>query len=182
VKGWSSLRQRARQKLNGGHRMGGGLGRASRARAQSDTECEGAQLRAQLSGGGRVSVCGLQKRLGRVGAWQGNVQSWACPRRRARAVRGRRFRQVGPIEQRKRASEWSAGLMSGAHGTAREGARVLRRLAPGSERERKEHTGAGWRRQAGTTYQREASARVGLKWAGLGQLGLKWVFPFSLNF
>jgi hypothetical protein len=35
-----------------------------------------------------VSEGGLQKRLGRVGAWPGNVRSWARPRRRARAVRG----------------------------------------------------------------------------------------------
>jgi hypothetical protein len=95
---------------------------------------------------------------------------------------GRRFRQVGPTEQREWASEWSAGLMSGAHGTAREGARARRRLAPGSERERKEHTGAGWRRQAGTTYQREASAHVGLKWAGLGPAWAEMVFPFFSEF
>jgi hypothetical protein len=98
-----------RQKLNDGHRMGGGLGRASWARAQSETEGEGARLRAQLSGGGRVSVCGLQKRLGRVGAWQGNAQSWARPRRRARAVRG----ETVPT--------------GGAHGTKRVGERMVSR-------------------------------------------------------
>jgi hypothetical protein len=39
------------------------------ARAQSERVGEGARLRAQLSGGGRVSEGGVQKRLGRMGAW-----------------------------------------------------------------------------------------------------------------
>jgi hypothetical protein len=73
----SSPMQRARQELNDDHRMGGRPRRASRACAQSEREGEGVRLRAQLRRGGRVSVGGLQKRLGRVGAWPRNVRSWA---------------------------------------------------------------------------------------------------------
>ena len=46
-------------------------------------------------------------------------------------------------------------------------------VLPGSERERRERAGAGWCRQVGTTCQREAGARVGLRWAEMGLLGLK---------
>jgi hypothetical protein len=55
-------------------------------------------------------------------------------------------------------------------------------VPPGSERERGVCAGAGWRRHAGTTCQKEAGARGGLRWAGLGWLGLKCGFPFSPNF
>jgi hypothetical protein len=45
------------------------------SRAEREREGEGARLQAQLSGGGRVSVGGLQKRLGRMGAWLENTLS-----------------------------------------------------------------------------------------------------------
>jgi hypothetical protein len=45
----------------------------------SDRESAGARLRAQLSGEGRVIVGGVQKRLGRVGAWPENARSWTRP-------------------------------------------------------------------------------------------------------
>jgi hypothetical protein len=111
AKGRSSPRQWARQKLNGGHRTGGRPQRASRTRAQSEREGEGARLRAQLSGGGRVSVCGLQKRFGRVERGR-ETHGRGC-------VHGRERGQAGPKEQTKRASEWAAGLTSGALGIAR---------------------------------------------------------------
>jgi hypothetical protein len=60
-------------------------------RAQSEREGKDVRLRAQLSGGGRMRVCGLQKRLGRVGAWPGNARSWACPRRNDADRRGPPF-------------------------------------------------------------------------------------------
>jgi hypothetical protein len=63
-------------------------GEAPWARAQSEREGESARLSAQLSGEGRVGLGEVQKRLGRMGAWPENAQSWAHPRWRARAVRG----------------------------------------------------------------------------------------------
>jgi hypothetical protein len=100
-------------------------------RAWSEREGEGAQLRVQLSRGGRVSVCGLQKMLGRVG--------------RGRETRGRgrdhggehgrfggQFRQAGLTEQREWVSERAAELTSGARGTEREGSRAQRKLVPTS--------------------------------------------------
>jgi hypothetical protein len=70
------------------------------ARRVREREGEGARLGVQLSGGGRVSVGGLQKRLEHMGAWPGNAWSWVCLRPRARAVQGGQFRQAGPTEQR----------------------------------------------------------------------------------
>jgi hypothetical protein len=138
AKGRSSPRQWARQKLNGGHRTGGRPQRASRTRAQSEREGEGARLRAQLSGGGRVSVCGLQKRLGRVGAWPGNARSWVRPWRRART--------------------------GGAQGTDKAGERMGSRADERGPRdsEIRRACGGNRRRQVGPTGQREGErAHVG---------------------
>jgi hypothetical protein len=97
TKATDTARARRRpQKEHGTMTNGDGPRRASQACAQSETEEEGARLRAQLSGGGRVSVCGLQKRLGRVGAWSGNARLWARPRCRVRAFWGDGSDRRGP--------------------------------------------------------------------------------------
>jgi hypothetical protein len=102
-------------------------------RAQIEREGEGAQLRAQLSGGGRASVGGLQKRLGRVGVWPESARSWARPRWRALVIRGDGSDGGAHGTERERASEWALALMSEAHGSTREGVRVRMSLAPTSQ-------------------------------------------------
>jgi hypothetical protein len=64
-----------------------------------------------------------------MGAWLGNARSWARPWWTERAVRGGRFRQAGPTEQRERVSEWVAELTSEARGTARDGMHARRGLS-----------------------------------------------------
>jgi hypothetical protein len=78
---------RARRRPQNRHETTANDGGASWVHVQSEGEGKDARLGAQLSGGGRVRVGGLQQRLGRVGAWPGNVRSWPRPRKRARAVR-----------------------------------------------------------------------------------------------
>jgi hypothetical protein len=87
---------------------------------------------------GRASECGgVQKRLGHVKAWPENARSWARPRRRAQAIRGRRFRQATPIGQRERtgfcADEWGPRNRESEHVCA-EGTYADRSTSPGSER------------------------------------------------
>jgi hypothetical protein len=106
---------------------------------------------------------------------------------------------------------WFAGkaeLIERSHGAERGSGRVGEMTHRADEtgprgRDRKGHAGEGdWRRHTSPTGQREGEReRVGKetaanrwsppvrrrgraqpRWARLGRLGLKWVFPFSLNF
>jgi hypothetical protein len=123
------------------------------ARMQSERERgRGCLAGAQLRGGGRVSVGGLQKRLGRVGEWLGNVLPWAHPWRRARAVRG-----TVPI--------------GGAHGTERAASeQAVSADAWGPRnKERGGHAREGsWCRELGPIVQRE---RAGTRGRGLATGG-----------
>jgi hypothetical protein len=82
----------------------------------------GAWLGAQLSRGGRVSVGGLQKRLGRVGgvAEKRAVVGASTTESASGFGGGGRFRHAGPTEQRERRANGRSVLTSGAHGTERE--------------------------------------------------------------
>jgi hypothetical protein len=80
-------------------------GGASWARSQSEREGKGARLSAQLSGEGRVSVGGVQKRLG---AWG----------------RGQKTRGRGRVHGRERGRFGGTVLTGGAHGTERDSERT----------------------------------------------------------
>jgi hypothetical protein len=81
AKRWSSPRQQTQHKLDDDHRTNDeSWRRSTSAHAERGCLSKGATER-----GERVSGCGLHKGLGHVGAWTGNVRSWACPRRIADA-------------------------------------------------------------------------------------------------
>jgi hypothetical protein len=146
-------------------------------------------LGAQLSGGGRVSVGGLQKRLRRVGAWSGNERSWAHPRWRARAARGGGGGPVptGGAHGRESASEQASVLTSRARRTERASVRAQRELASigrphraargreGRERARDDADRRGPLVREGRTHGR---GMTGSRWACWARIG----FPFSWNF
>jgi hypothetical protein len=130
----SSPRQRARQRLNGGHRTNDGPWRAARSSLGTRAErergrgcsAEGATER------GRASECGRapEKARARAGMARKHVVVGAST---VESVGGwGRFRQAGPRGQRERTSERAARLTNGARGTAREGMRTRRSLAPTS--------------------------------------------------
>jgi hypothetical protein len=132
---------------------------------------------------GRASECGgVQKRLGHVKAWPENARSWARPRRRAQAIRGGRFGQVGPIGQRERTSERASALTSGAHGTERASTCARREPTPigrphrvARVGDRGERARVGWADRRGPPFRGRADARprqrARLRWAELGWLG-----------
>jgi hypothetical protein len=188
----SSPRQQTRQGLDGDRRMGtrprrtaAKLPRCAR-RARERARVLRARLGAQLSGGGRVSVDGLQKRLGRVGAWPGNERSWASPRRRARAARGGDGSDRRGPQDRERACKRTSFSADERGLRDRESKRACaertgadRSTPPGSERER------GKRERARDDADRRGPLVREGRTHGRGMTGLKWAcwarigFPFS---
>jgi hypothetical protein len=149
---------RARRRPQNGHETTANDGGASWVRALSEREGEGARLGVQLSGGGRVSVAGLQKRLGRVGAWPGNARSWVHHGEERRRFGGDSSGRQDPRNrEREWASERASVLTSGARGTALTGGDCL----------------------SGRSGRAGADARVRL--SRDGPTGLELVFPFSWN-
>jgi hypothetical protein len=170
-------RQQTRRGLDGGHRTSGGG--APWARAQSEREGEGARLRAQLSGGGRVSVAESRKGSGMSRRGQKT-------RGRGRVHGGERRRFGGDGSDRRHPSvsenERASALMSGAHGTERASTCARReptpigrphRVARGGERG--ERARVGWADRRGLPFRGSADARARqrarLRWAELGWLG-----------
>ena len=152
------------------------------ARAQSEREGEGAQLSAQLSGEGRVSVGRVQKRLGRMPVWPENERSWARPQRRARVVRGgtvltseaHRSERVG---ERMGFCTDERGSQISKRGHARVEEFGADKSVPlGSEREERRRGLA----PIGGDHLSEEGGRVGggLRWAELGWLGRNGGFLF----
>jgi hypothetical protein len=169
-------------------------------------------LGAQLSGGGRVSVGGLQKRLRRVGAWSGNERSWAHPRWRARAARGGGGGTVptggapppppprppppppppppgptGGAHGRESASEQASVLTSRARRTERASVRAQRELASIGRPHRAARGREGRERARDDADRRGPLVREG-RTHGRGMTGSRWAcwarigFPFSWNF
>jgi hypothetical protein len=111
-----------------------------------------------------------------VGALPEIAWSWAPPWRRARAVRRGRVRQTGPTGQIERASERASVLMSGTHGTTREGKRAWMGLAPTS---RPHQTGRY--RLSGRAGARAWAGPAGLIWAEKG-FSIFLEFPIAFLF